>query len=167
MQFDRPWLASYPKGVPAEIDVDAYSSIVSVLREACDTYRQKPAFSNMGKILSYDDLDVLSARFASYLLNDLKLKKGDRIAIMLPNLLQYPIAIFGALRAGMTVVNTNPMYTARELKHQLNDAGVVAIVVLENFAATLGEVLKETPIRHVITTTIGDMLGFPKSMIVN
>jgi long-chain acyl-CoA synthetase len=167
MQFDRPWLASYPKNVPATIDVEAYASIVAVLREACDEYRQKPAFTNMGKAISYDDLDRLSANFASYLLNDLKLKKGDRMAIMLPNLLQYPIAIFGALRAGLTVVNTNPMYTARELKHQLNDAGASAIVVLDNFAATLSEVLKETPVRHVITTAIGDLLGFPKSAIVN
>ncbi len=167
MQFDRPWLATYPKSVPAEIDVNAYSSIVAVLREACDTYRQRPAFTNMGKTITYDDLDALSANFASYLLNDLKLKKGDRIAIMLPNLLQYPVAIFGALRAGLTVVNTNPMYTARELKHQLNDAGASAIVVLDNFAATLSEVLKETPVRHVITTAIGDLLGFPKALIVN
>jgi long-chain acyl-CoA synthetase len=167
MQFDRPWLATYPKSVPAEIDVNAYSSIVAVLREACDTYRQKPAFTNMGKTITYDELDALSANFASYLLNDLKLKKGDRIAIMLPNLLQYPVAIFGALRAGLTVVNTNPMYTARELKHQLNDAGASAIVVLDNFAATLSEVLKETPVRHVITTAIGDLLGFPKALIVN
>ncbi|MBK7043455.1 MAG: AMP-binding protein [Rhodanobacteraceae bacterium] len=167
MQFERPWLASYPKDVPAEIDVTAYGSIIAVLREACDTYRQKPAFTNMGKTITYDDLDRLSANFASYLLNDLKLKKGDRIAIMLPNLLQYPVAIFGALRAGLTVVNTNPMYTARELKHQLNDAGASTIIVLDNFALTLTEVLKDTPVKQVITTAIGDMLGFPKSLIVN
>jgi len=167
MQFERPWLASYPKDVPAEIDVTAYGSIIAVLREACDTYRQKPAFTNMGKTITYDDLDRLSANFASYLLNDLKLKKGDRIAIMLPNLLQYPVAIFGALRAGLTVVNTNPMYTARELKHQLNDAGASTIIVLDNFALTLSEVLKDTPVKQVITTAIGDMLGFPKSLIVN
>ncbi len=167
MQQDRPWLSTYPKGVPAEIDVNAYGSIVAVLRESCDNFRQRPAFTNMGKVLTYDDLDALSANFASYLSNDLKLKKGDRVAIMLPNLLQYPIAIFGALRAGLTVVNTNPMYTARELKHQLNDAGVSAIIVLDNFALTLSEVLKDTPVRHVITTGIGDMLGFPKALIVN
>ena len=167
MQIDRPWLATYPKGVPADIDVNAYGSLVAVLREACDSYRQRPAFTNMGKTLTYDDLDALSAHFASYLLNELKLKKGDRLAIMLPNLLQYPIAIFGALRAGMTVVNTNPMYTARELKHQLNDAGVSAIVVLDNFALTLSDVLKETQVKHVITTAIGDLIGFPKSLIVN
>ena len=167
MQPNRPWLATYPAGIPAEIDVDAYGSIVAVLRESCDRYRQRPAFTNMGKTLSYDDIDALSANFASYLSNDLKLKKGDRIAIMLPNLLQYPIAIFGALRAGLTVVNTNPMYTARELKHQLTDAGATAITVLDNFALTLSEVLKDTPVKHVITTAIGDMLGFPKSLIVN
>ena len=167
MQPNRPWLATYPAGIPAEIDVDAYGSIVAVLRESCDRYRQRPAFTNMGKTLSYDEIDALSANFASYLSNDLKLKKGDRIAIMLPNLLQYPIAIFGALRAGLTVVNTNPMYTARELKHQLTDAGATAIIVLDNFALTLSEVLKDTPVKHVITTAIGDMLGFPKSLIVN
>ena len=167
MQFDRPWLATYPKNVPAEIDVNAYSSIVAVLREACDTYRQKPAFTNMGKTITYDELDALSANFASYLLNDLKLKKGDRIAIMLPNLLQYPVAIFGALRAGLTVVNTNPMYTARELKHQLEDSGATAIIVLENFAHTLAEVIASTPIKHTITTGVGDLLGFPKSVITN
>jgi long-chain acyl-CoA synthetase len=161
------WLSSYPSGIPAQIDVNKYSSVVAVLAEACDQFRMRPAFHSMGKTISYDDVDRLSAHFASYLLNVLKLKKGDRVALMLPNVLQYPIAIFGTLRAGMTVVNTNPMYTARELKHQLNDSGAAAIVVLDNFACTLADVLKETPVRHVITTGVGDLLGFPKSTIVN
>ncbi|HET9047990.1 MAG TPA: AMP-binding protein [Chiayiivirga sp.] len=167
MSIERPWLANYPKGVPAEIDLNEFGSIPEVLASACKTYASNPAYENMGRTLSYAEIDALSAQFAAYLLHDLQLKKGDRIAIMLPNILQYPIAVFGALRAGLTVVNTNPMYTHRELKHQLHDAGAVAIVVLDNFAATLSEVLADTPVRQVITTGVGDMLGFPKGAIVN
>ena len=167
MSNQRPWLASYPPGVPATIDVNAYRSLAHVLESACDRFRHRPAFSNMGKTLSYGDIDRLSRHFASYLLNVAGLRKGDRVAIMLPNVLQYPIAIFGVLRAGLTVVNTNPMYTARELRHQLHDAGASAIVVLDNFASTLAEVLHDTPVRHVITTGVGDLLGFPKAHIVN
>jgi long-chain acyl-CoA synthetase len=166
-QVTPVWLSSYPSGISAEIDVNKYSSVVSVLAEACDRFRQRPAFHSMGTTISYEDVDRLSNHFASYLLNTLQLKKGDRVALMLPNVLQYPIAIFGVLRAGLTVVNTNPMYTARELKHQLNDSGAAAIVVLDNFASTLADVLKETSIKHVITTGVGDLLGFPKGMIVN
>jgi long-chain acyl-CoA synthetase len=147
--------------------LDQYRSIVSVLQQSCDQFRNRPAFENMGKSISYGDLDRLSQQFAAYLLFQLKLKKGDRIALMLPNILQYPIAIFGALRAGLTVVNTNPMYTARELKHQLVDSGAVAIVVLDNFAHVLAEVLQDTPVRHVIATGVGDLLGFPKAQLVN
>ena len=121
----------------------------------------------MDKVLSYGDLDRLSTQIGAFLRNQLGLAKGDRVAIMLPNVLQYPVALMGILRAGLTVVNTNPMYTARELKHQLNDSGAKAILVLENFATTLEEVIKETPVKHVITTAVGDMLGFPKSLIVN
>lgn len=167
MSATRPWLAQYPKGVPAEIDLEQYRNIVSVLEDSCDRYRSKPAFENMGKVISYDELDRLSYQFACHLLLDLKLKKGDRVAIMMPNLLQYPVAIFGVLRAGLTVVNTNPLYTARELKHQLNDSGAVAIVVVENFANVVQEVIKDTPVQHVFTTAVGDMLGFPKRLIVN
>ncbi len=167
MSATRPWLAQYPKGVPAEIDLEQYRNIVSVLEDSCDKYRSKPAFENMGKVISYDELDRLSYQFACHLLLDLKLKKGDRVAIMMPNLLQYPVAIFGVLRAGLTVVNTNPLYTARELKHQLNDSGAVAIVVVENFANVVQEVIKDTPVKHVFTTAVGDMLGFPKRLIVN
>jgi long-chain acyl-CoA synthetase len=164
----RPWLASYPSDVPAEINADEYRSLAHVLESACDRFRHRPAFANMGKVLTYADIDRQSRAFASYLLDILKLNKGDRVAIMLPNVLQYPIAIFGVLRAGLTVVNTNPMYTARELRHQLSDAGVSAIVVLDNFASVLAEVLHDTPTcKHVITTGLGDLLGFPKSIAIN
>ena len=165
--LERPWLASYPPGVPARINVDEYRSIAHVLEAACERFSHRPAFENMGKVLTYADVDRLSRQFASYLLNELKLQRGDRVAIMLPNVLQYPIAIFGVLRAGLTVVNTNPMYTARELRHQLQDAGASAIVVLDNFASTLAEVLHDTPVAHIITTGLGDLLGFPKSAVVN
>ncbi|MFT3792901.1 MAG: AMP-binding protein [Rudaea sp.] len=164
---DRPWLASYPAGIPAEIDIDAYSSIAALFEETCEQFRHRAAFSNMGATLSYDDLDRLSRNFAGYLRSVLKLSKGDRIAVMMPNLLQYPVAVFGILRAGLTVVNVNPLYTARELRHQLKDSGAVAIVVLDNFASVLTEVLAETDVKHVMTTAIGDMLGFPKSLVTN
>ncbi len=167
MNLERPWLASYPARVPAHIDVDEFPSIVSVLQNAIDKYRDRPAFANLGKVLSYGDIDRLSAQFAAYLLGELKLKKGDRVAIMLPNCLQYPIATFGILRAGLTVVNTNPMYTARELRHQLVDSGASAILVLDNFGPTVQDVIADTPIKQVITTGLGDMLGFPKGAIVN
>ncbi len=167
MNTERPWLSNYPDGVPATIDVDTYHSLVEVIEEAFERFRHRPAFCNFGKMLRYDDLDRLSRQFAGYLTGDLGLGKGDRIAIMLPNTLQYPIALFGAIRAGVIVVNTNPMYTARELKHQLNDAEVETIVVLDNFAATLEKVISETPIKQVVTTGIGDLLGFPKGAVIN
>ena len=167
MSIERPWLTSYPKSVPAEIDLNEFSSIPAVLASACKAYADKPAYENMGSTISYAEIDRLSQQFAAYLLHDLQLKQGDRIAIMLPNILQYPVAVFGVLRAGLTVVNTNPMYTVRELKHQLHDSGAVAIVVLDNFAATLSEVLADTPVRQVITTGVGDMLGFPKGALIN
>ena len=167
MSVDRPWLKSYPKGVPPEIDLTAFGSVVALLEQACERFRHRPAFSNMGRTLTYGDVDRLSRQFAAYLLDTLALKKGDRVALMLPNVLQYPVAIFGVLRAGLTVVNTNPMYTARELKHQLVDSGASAIVVLDNFAATVAEVIRETPVKHVVTTGLGDLLSFPKSAITN
>ncbi|NUS59524.1 MAG: long-chain fatty acid--CoA ligase [Lysobacter sp.] len=166
-QHARPWLASYPQGVPAEIDVDEFPSIVSVLQTSLEKYRDRPAFSSLGKVLTYAEVDRLSQQFAAYLLGELKLKKGDRVAIMMPNCLQYPIATFGVLRAGLTVVNTNPMYTARELKHQLVDSGASVLLVLDNFGATVQEVLEDTQVKQVITTGLGDMLGFPKGSIVN
>ncbi|GAB3737227.1 long-chain fatty acid--CoA ligase [Silanimonas algicola] len=167
MSIERPWLSSYPQGVPAEIDVDEFPSIVSVLDNAIAKYRDRPAFSNMGKVLTYGDIDRLSQQFASYLLNVLKLKKGDRVALMMPNVLQYPIAIFGTLRAGLTVVNTNPLYTPRELKHQLDDSGASVLVVLENVAHTAAEVVAGTQVKQVIVTSVGEMLGFPKGKIVD
>jgi len=163
----RPWLAHYPAGVPAEIDLDEFASITDVFDAALRNYRDKTAFINMGKSLSYDQLDRLSRDFAGYLLGELKLKKGDRVAIMMPNCLQYPIAIMGVLRAGLTVVNTNPMYTARELKHQLADSGASVLVVMDNFGSTAQEVLAQMPGVRAVTTGLGDMLGFPKGMIVN
>src|SRR5690554_8017346 len=162
MTHERPWLASYPEGIPAEIDVDEFESVPAVLQGAIENYRDRPAFSNMGVSLTYAEIDALSIQFASWLLNDMKLKKGDRVAIMMPNCLQYPIATFGVLRAGLTVVHVNPMYTARELKHQMVDSGASVILVLDNFARTVQEVLPETSLQYVITTGLGDMLGFPK-----
>ena len=167
MSIERPWLSSYPQGVPAEIDVDEFPSIVSVLDNAIAKYHDRPAFSNMGKVLTYGDIDRLSQQFASYLLNVLKLKKGDRVALMMPNVLQYPIAIFGTLRAGLTVVNTNPLYTPRELKHQLDDSGASVLVVLENVAHTAAEVVAGTQVKQVIVTSVGEMLGFPKGKVVD
>ena len=167
MGAEKIWLKTYPKGTPSEVDVGAYPSVASMLDESFRKFAPKPAFTNMGRALSYADVDRLSAAFGSFLINDLKLKKGDRVAIMLPNVLQYPVALFGVLRAGLTVVNTNPMYTARELKHQLNDSGASAIVVLDNFASVVQEVLAETKVRTVVTTALGDMLGFPKAAITN
>ena len=167
MNLERPWLASYPAGVPQQIDPDEFPSIVSVLQSSLEKYRDRPAFSNMGRSITYAEVDKYSKQFAAYLLGELKLKKGDRVAIMMPNCLQYPIAVFGVLRAGLTVVNTNPMYTARELKHQLVDSGASVILVFDNFANTVQEVVPETAVKQVITTGLGDMLPFPKGAIVN
>ncbi len=167
MNTERPWLAHYPAGVPETIDVDTYTSLVDVVEEAFERFRHRPAFRNFGRTLTYDEVDRASRQFAGYLTGELGLCKGDRIAIMLPNVLQYPIALFGAMRAGLVVVNTNPMYTARELKHQLTDAEAAAIVVLDNFANTLQKVVADTPVKHIVTTGIGDLLGFPKGAVVN
>jgi long-chain acyl-CoA synthetase len=167
MATERPWLAHYPEGVPAEIDVDEFPSIPAVLEGAIRNFRDRPAFTNLGRTMTYAEVDEASRQFAAYLLGELKLKKGDRVAIMMPNCLQYPIATFGVLRAGLTVVNTNPMYTARELRHQLVDSGASAILVLDNFARTVQDVVADTQVRQVITTGLGDLLGFPKGAIVN
>lgn len=165
--MEKIWLKEYPPGVPAEIDVNEYSSLKDILEKSCKRYRDLPAYSNMGVTLSYGEIDRLSRQFGAYLQQALGLKKADRVAIMMPNLLQYPIALFGALRAGLIVVNVNPLYTARELKHQLNDAGAETIVIVENFAYTLQEVLPETPVKIVITTQIGDLFPWPKRLLVN
>jgi long-chain acyl-CoA synthetase len=167
MSNDRPWLANYPADVAEQIDASRYASVPAVLEEAFGRFRDNPAFANFGRKLSYGQVDDLSRQFAGYLTGVLKLAKGDRIAIMMPNVLQYPVVLFGALRAGLVVVNTNPLYTARELKHQLQDSGAKAIVVLDNFAATLQQVVAETRVQHVVTTGLGDMLGFPKAALIN
>ena len=167
MNQERPWLQSYPAGVPAEIDVDEFRSVTAVFDASVAKFRDRPAYSNFGKTLTYGETDVLVTQFASYLLGELQLKKGDRVAVMMPNCLQYPIATFGILRAGLTVVNVNPLYTARELKHQLVDADVAALVVVDNFGSTVEQVIAETPVRQVITTGLGDMLGFPKGPLIN
>ena len=174
MNQDRPWLASYPAGVPSEIDPDEFPSIVSVLQSSLEKYRDRVAFTNapagkpaLSRSLTYAEVDRYSRQFAAYLLGELKLKKGDRVAIMMPNCLQYPIATFGVLRAGLTVVNTNPLYTPRELKHQLVDSGASVLLVLDNFGTTVQEVIAETPVKQVITTGAGDMLSFFKGAIIN
>ena len=165
--MDKIWLGQYPKGVPAEINVDEYASLKEILERSCDKFAELPAYGNMGVSITYRDLDSASREFGAYLQKVVGLGTGDRVALMLPNLLQYPVALFGALRAGMTVVNVNPLYTARELEHQLNDSGATVIVVLENFAHTLEEVLANTPIKTVITTQIGDLFPQPKGLITN
>ncbi len=163
---NKPWQQHYAEGVPAEIDLSQYSSVVDILEQSCQQFRDRPAFENFDTVISFGELDRLSQSFAAAL-QARGLQKGDRVALMLPNTLQYPIALFGVLRAGMVVVNTNPMYTARELKHQLNDSGAKAIVVVDNFAHVLEKVMDEVPVEHVFTTAVGDMLGFPKGALLN
>jgi len=164
---EKIWLKNYPEGVPAEVDINQYASLKDLLEQSFETYKDLPAVTNMGKTLTYGELDQQSRYFAAFLQNNCGLDKGDRIAIMMPNLLQYPVALCAALRAGLVVVNVNPMYTPRELKHQLNDSGAKAIVILENFAHTLGKVIDETGVETVVVTQIGDMLSVPKRQIVN
>ncbi len=164
--MEKIWLSSYPKGTPAEINPDAYVSLVALLEESCRRFAERPAYHNLGVTLTFRDLERLSGEFAAYLL-DLGLARGDRVALMMPNLLQYPVALFGALRAGLTVVNTNPLYTPRELRHQLTDSGARCIVIVENYAHVLAEVIEDTAIEHVVITGIGDLAGFPKRPIVN
>src|SRR3546814_5815248 len=151
MTVERPWLAQYPAGIPAQIDADEFSSIPAVLEGSIRKFRDRPAFTNIGRTLTYAQIDELSRQFAAYLLGELKLKKGDRVAIMMPNCLQYPIATFGILRAGLTVVNVNPMYTPRELRHQLVDSGASVVLVLDNFAFTVQQALEGSAVTQVIT----------------
>jgi len=165
--MEKIWLKHYPLGVPAEINPDEYSSLVDMFHRCCENYGDAPAFTNMGKTITYSELEELTRHFAAWLQSTAKLKRGDRLALMMPNLLQYPVALFGAMRAGLTVVNTNPLYTDRELQHQLQDSGAHAIVILENFARTLGHVIKATSVKTVIVTGVGDLLGFPMKPIVN
>ncbi|MFT6624213.1 MAG: long-chain acyl-CoA synthetase [Cycloclasticus sp.] len=165
--MDRPWLNNYPNGVSADIDIHKFNSVIDIFEQSVKAYADRPAFSNFGKSLTYSDFELATSALAAYLQQTLKLKKGDRVAIMMPNLLQNPVSIFAVLRAGLTVVNTNPLYTARELRHQLKDSGAKAIIVVENFAHTVETVLADTDVEHVIVTKMGDMLDFPKSMLIN
>lgn len=165
--MEKIWFENYPEGAAREINPDQYESLVEMFERAVQRHPDIPAYINMGKILTYRKLEERSRAFAAYLQNELRLKKGERIALMMPNLLQYPIALFGALRAGLVVVNVNPLYTPRELEHQLNDSGAKAIVVVSNFAATLEKVVFDTQIKHVILTRMGDQLSFGKRTIVN
>jgi long-chain acyl-CoA synthetase len=163
---DRIWLKSYPEGVPADIDTSQYSSMVQMFEESFSKFADRTAYSFLGKDMSYKQVDSLSEAFGAYL-QGLGLAKGDRVAVMMPNVLQYPIAVAAILRAGFTLVNINPLYTARELEHQLKDSGSKAIVILENFAATLEKCLAATPIKHVVLCAMGDQLGLIKGALVN
>ncbi|MEH0155801.1 AMP-binding protein [Limibacter armeniacum] len=163
----KPWFNNYPKDVAHEINPDRYSSLIELFEESFLKFGDKIAYECMGGKLTYKELDTASKRFAAYLQNQTNLEPGDRIAIQMPNLLQYPIAMFGALRAGLVIVNTNPLYTEREMEHQFNDSGAKAIVILANFASKLEKILKQTEIETVIVTEIGDMLTFPKNLLVN
>jgi long-chain acyl-CoA synthetase len=164
---EKVWLKSYPAGVPAEINPSEFRSLGQLIERCIERFRDHAAYTCMDRTLTYGDLDRLATEFGAYLQQVAGLQKGDRLAIMLPNILQYPVAIVAAFRTGLTVVNTNPMYTPRELQHQLHDSGAKAILILENFAHTLDEVIDETDVRTVIVTGVGDLLGFPKSAIVN
>ncbi|MGB0863801.1 MAG: AMP-binding protein [Saprospiraceae bacterium] len=166
MSEERPWLKNYPKGVPANIDAEKFLNVVEMLEGCFKKYNDLVAFSNMGKDLTYGQLDTLSKQFGAYLIYR-GLQPGDKIALMMPNLLQYPIALFGALRAGIIVVNTNPLYTPREMKHQFTDAGVKAIVIAENYAANLEKIIDTTSIKTVIVTPLGEMLGAVKGLVTN
>ena len=163
--MDRIWLKSYPKGVPAEIDVNTYASVRDVFDRSVADFGPRRAYTCMGRALTFADLDAKSAAFGAFL-QGRGLKKGARVALMMPNILQYPVCLFGVLRAGYTVVNTNPLYTARELEHQLRDSGAEVIVVVENFVHTVQEVIDRTAVKHVVVTSIGEMLGL-KGLLVD
>ena len=165
--MNKIWLKNYPAGIPAEIDPDRFGSLPDLIEKLAVKFADKPAFHNLGCTISYAELERLSRNFAAFLQGLPRMAKGERVAIMSPNLLQYPVALFGILRAGMTVVNVNPLYTPRELEHQLKDSGARAIVILENFASVLQQVLENTPVEHVITSEIGDLLPAPKRWMVN
>ncbi|MCE1182858.1 MAG: AMP-binding protein, partial [Rhodocyclales bacterium] len=164
--MEKIWLQSYPAGIPAEIDIDHIPSLVALFEEACRKYADKVAYISMGKEMTYGELDALTRDFAGWL-QARGLQKGDRVALMMPNLLQYPVALFGALRAGGVVVNCNPLYTPRELEHQLKDSGATMIVIVENFAHTLEQVIARTAIKQVVVTPLGEMLGALKGALVN
>ena len=164
--FERPWLAHYPENMPATIRSEDYPNLVAIIDETLEKYGARPAFTCFDKSLSFTEIDKHSRNFAAYL-QSTGLKKGDKVALMMPNILQYPIALFGVLRAGMTIVNTNPLYTTREMKHQFNDSGAKAIVIVENFASHLQEIISETGIEKVIVTSMGEMVGGIKGLLIN
>lgn len=165
--MEKIWLKEYPPGIPEEINPDTYSSIVEMLEQSCEKFAYRPAFYSLGTMITFQQFEKASRHFAAYLQHELHLKKGDRIAIMLPNLLQYPIVMFGALRAGLIVVNVNPLYTVHELAYQLKDAWVETIVVVDNFAKTVEQALPATPLKNIIVTQIGDLLPRPKAWLIH
>ncbi|WPC73222.1 long-chain-fatty-acid--CoA ligase FadD [Vibrio porteresiae] len=165
--MDKPWLSRYPSDVPETIDPDQYQSLVEMFELSVRKFSDQPAFINMGTVMTFRKLEERSRAFAAYLQNELKLKKGDRVALMMPNLLQYPVALFGILRAGLVAVNVNPLYTPRELEHQLKDANIETIVIVSNFANTLEKIVAHTPVKHVILTSLGQMLPRAKGTIVD
>jgi long-chain acyl-CoA synthetase len=167
MTVEKIWLNSYPEGVPENVPQPPFRSVLQLIEHAFSEYPDNPAYTNMGRTITYAELDRLSMRFAAYLQQTLKLSRGERVAIMLPNILQYPVAMCGIFRAGLVVVNVNPLYTARELKHQLKDSGARCIVILENFANILEDVIADTDVDFVVTTGVGDLLGWPKRTLVN
>jgi long-chain acyl-CoA synthetase len=163
---ERVWLSSYPEGVPAEIDASQYDSLVSLMEESFSKYADRTAYSFMGQNIGYQETDVKSQALAAYF-QSLGLEKGDRVAVMMPNVPQYPVAVAAILRAGLVVVNVNPLYTPRELEHQLKDSGAKAIVIIENFAITLQKCIQQTQVKHVVLCAMGDMLSMPKGALVN
>ncbi|MGP8306624.1 long-chain-fatty-acid--CoA ligase FadD [Vibrio sp. YIC-376] len=165
--MDKPWLSRYPSDVPETINPEQYESLVDMFEQSVQKYADQPAFMNMGSVMTFRKLEERSRAFAAYLQNELKLKKGDRVALMMPNLLQYPVALFGVLRAGCIAVNVNPLYTPRELEHQLNDSGAKAIVIVSNFANTLEQIVANTSVKHVVLTSLGQMLPRAKGTIVD
>ena len=165
--MEKIWLKNYPAGISPEIDTGSYKSLLDVFDESCQKFSDQIAFKNMGVSLTYSELDKKATDFASFLQNELKLKKGDRIALQMPNLLQFPVAAFGAFKAGLVVVNTNPLYTAPEMSHQFKDSGAKAIVILANYGHLLEQVIKDTKIESVIVTELGDLFHFPKNLLVN
>lgn len=165
--MEKIWLKEYPKGVPAEINPDQYASLKALFEDSAGKYAERPAYSNLGVTLSYAELDRLSRHFGAWLQKSAGLKKGDRVAIMMPNLLQYPVVLFGILRSGLVAVNVNPLYTERELEHQLKDSGAQTIIILENFATTLQQTLPHADVKHIVVTAVGDLLPFPKRALVN
>ncbi|MBE4573639.1 long-chain-fatty-acid--CoA ligase FadD [Vibrio navarrensis] len=165
--MEKPWLSRYPSDVPETINPDQYESLVEMFEQSVQKYADQPAFMNMGSVMTFRKLEERSRAFSAYLQNELKLKKGDRVALMMPNLLQYPVALFGVLRAGLIAVNVNPLYTPRELEHQLNDSGAKAIVIVSNFANTLEQIVDNTSVKHVVLTSLGQMLPRAKGTIVD